>query len=331
MNIGKSVVIKGELNGSEDLTIEGQVEGKIELKDHVLTIGPNGKIKAQVFAKALIVLGEVNGNVTATEKVEIRDGGSVDGDIISPRVAIAEGAHFRGSVDMQRKAGAARARATQQQRPARPGRRAAAAAQPPQVASRLATLTRVQERWLSPISSRGGAKTTTAPMTRRRRIDSPVQPTRALARFLAGLGSRQRPVLLDLGPVVGSNVTFFGEEVGCKILVEDLSKDIDRHVHQSKLEDLPAFFDKRFPQEAETIDGILCWDIFDYLERAPAERLARQLTRVLRPDGRAARVLQHGRSALRHPRRPIPATSSSTARTCSAGRTRRRAPSSGRC
>ena len=102
VNIGKSVVIKGELNGSEDLTVEGQVEGKIELKDHVLTIGPNGKIKAQVFAKAVIVLGEVNGNVTATEKVDIRDGGSVDGDIVSPRVAIAEGAHFRGSVDMQR-------------------------------------------------------------------------------------------------------------------------------------------------------------------------------------------------------------------------------------
>jgi cytoskeletal protein CcmA (bactofilin family) len=105
VNIGKSVVIKGELNGSEDLTVEGHVEGKIELKDHVLTIGPNGKIKASVFAKAVIVLGEVNGNVTATEKVDIRDGGSVDGDIISPRVAIAEGAHFRGSVDMQRKGG----------------------------------------------------------------------------------------------------------------------------------------------------------------------------------------------------------------------------------
>ena len=103
VNIGKSVVIKGELNGSEDLTVEGHVEGRIELKDHVLTIGPNGKIKAQVFAKAVIVLGEVNGNVTATEKVDIRDGGSVDGDIIAPRVAIAEGAHFRGSVDMQRK------------------------------------------------------------------------------------------------------------------------------------------------------------------------------------------------------------------------------------
>ena len=103
VNIGKSVVIKGELNGSEDLTIEGHVEGKIELKDHVLTIGPNGRIKAQVLAKSVIVLGEVNGNVTATEKVDIRDGGSVDGDIISPRVAIAEGAHFRGTVDMQRK------------------------------------------------------------------------------------------------------------------------------------------------------------------------------------------------------------------------------------
>jgi cytoskeletal protein CcmA (bactofilin family) len=119
VNIGKSVVIKGELNGSEDLTIEGHVEGKIELKDHVLTIGPNGKIKAQVYAKSVIVLGEVNGNVTATEKVDIRDGGSVDGDIVSPRVAIAEGAHFRGTVDMQRKGGQPAAKAAPvQEKPA---------------------------------------------------------------------------------------------------------------------------------------------------------------------------------------------------------------------
>src|ERR1043166_9588456 len=103
VNIGKSVVIKGELNGSEDLTIEGHVEGTIQLRDHVLTIGPNGRIKAQIFAKAVIVLGEVTGNVSASDKVDIRDNGSVDGDIIAPRVAIAEGAHFRGSVDMQRK------------------------------------------------------------------------------------------------------------------------------------------------------------------------------------------------------------------------------------
>jgi cytoskeletal protein CcmA (bactofilin family) len=102
VNIGKSVVIKGELTGSEDLTIEGHVEGKIELRQNVLTIGPNGKIKAQVFAKSVIILGEVTGNVTATEKVDLRDNGSVDGDIAAPRVAIAEGAHFRGSIDMQR-------------------------------------------------------------------------------------------------------------------------------------------------------------------------------------------------------------------------------------
>jgi len=110
VNIGKSVVIKGELNGSEDLTIEGHVEGTIQLREHVLTIGPNGRIKAQVFAKAVIVLGEVTGNITASDKVDIRDNGSVDGDIVAPRVAIAEGAHFRGSVDMQRKAGAAQAK-----------------------------------------------------------------------------------------------------------------------------------------------------------------------------------------------------------------------------
>ena len=105
VNIGKSVVIKGELSGSEDLTIEGQVDGKIELRQNVLTIGPNGKIKAQVFAKSVVILGEVTGNVTASEKVDIRDNGSVDGDIAAPRVAIAEGAHFRGSIDMQRAGG----------------------------------------------------------------------------------------------------------------------------------------------------------------------------------------------------------------------------------
>ena len=118
VNIGKSVVIKGELNGSEDLTIEGQVEGKIELRDHVLTIGPNGKIKAQLYAKAIVVLGEVIGNVVATEKVDIRENGSVEGDITAPRVAIAEGAHFRGSVDMQNKG--AKPAAAQGPRPAAP-------------------------------------------------------------------------------------------------------------------------------------------------------------------------------------------------------------------
>ncbi len=102
VNIGKSVVIKGELSGSEDLTIEGQVEGTIELRQNELTIGPNGRIKAQVAAKAIVIEGQVTGDITASERIEIRDHGSVDGDLVGPRVAIADGAHFRGSVDMPR-------------------------------------------------------------------------------------------------------------------------------------------------------------------------------------------------------------------------------------
>ncbi len=101
--IGKSVVINGELDGSEDLTIEGRVEGKVELRDHTLTIGQNGRVKAQVFAKSVVVVGELVGNINASDAVEIRESGSVDGDIVSPRVAIADGAHFRGSIDMQKK------------------------------------------------------------------------------------------------------------------------------------------------------------------------------------------------------------------------------------
>jgi cytoskeletal protein CcmA (bactofilin family) len=106
VNIGKSVIIKGELSGSEDLTIEGQVEGKIELRQNVLTIGPNAKIKAQVLARAVVVEGTVQGNIATSEKIEIRDKGSVEGDLSSPRVAIADGAHFRGSIDMQQAKGA---------------------------------------------------------------------------------------------------------------------------------------------------------------------------------------------------------------------------------
>ena len=101
MNIGKSVVIKGELSGSEDLTIEGQVEGKIELRSNLLTIGPNAKIKAQVFAKTVVVEGHVQGNITAGERIDIKDKGVVEGNLAAPRVSIADGAQFRGSVDMQ--------------------------------------------------------------------------------------------------------------------------------------------------------------------------------------------------------------------------------------
>ena len=115
--------------------------------------------------------------------------------------------------------------------------------------------------------------------------DGPVHPTKALAKFLNSLSSRPQPVLLDLGPVVGQNVTFFGEQLGCKILVENVFKDIDRHVKEGKLEELPSFLEKRFPQEPGSIDGILLWDALDYLDRPSGQALARQLVRLLRPEG----------------------------------------------
>jgi cytoskeletal protein CcmA (bactofilin family) len=103
LGMGKSIVINGELSASEDLTVEGCVEGKIQLSDHVLTVGSNARIKAQVTAKVIVVLGQVTGNLIATEKVDIKESGSVEGDIVAPRVAIADGSHFRGSIDMQKR------------------------------------------------------------------------------------------------------------------------------------------------------------------------------------------------------------------------------------
>jgi len=119
-------------------------------------------------------------------------------------------------------------------------------------------------------------------------LPSPEEPlfaTKALKKFLHALTSRQSPTLLDLGPVVGSNVSFFGEQLGCKIFVEDIFADLDRHVRGGKLEDMADFLAKRFPQPDGAFDGVLCWDVMDYLDRRAAEQLASQLTRVLRPEG----------------------------------------------
>ena len=95
--------------------------------------------------------------------------------------------------------------------------------------------------------------------------DSPVYATKALAKFLTGLNGRSQPLILDLGPVVGANVNFFGQELGCKILVGNLTEDIDRYHKEGKTQQLPAFFDKRFDQGENTIDGILAWDSFFHL------------------------------------------------------------------
>jgi cytoskeletal protein CcmA (bactofilin family) len=100
-NVGSSVFVKGELTGSEDVTVDGRVEGRIDLPDHALTIGPNGRIKADIVAKVLTVFGLVVGGIRARDKVDIRRGGSLEGDLACARLAIQDGAHFCGKVDMQ--------------------------------------------------------------------------------------------------------------------------------------------------------------------------------------------------------------------------------------
>ena len=104
MDLGKSVVIKGELSGSEDLTLCGQMEGSIKLPAHTLTIGSHANIRADISAKAVVITGAVTGNVAAADKVEIQATGSVTGDIASPRLVIAEGGRINGQVTMSHRA-----------------------------------------------------------------------------------------------------------------------------------------------------------------------------------------------------------------------------------
>lgn len=102
--IGKSVVIKGELSCSEDLYIDGQVEGTIEPKGNRLTIGPNGRVKANVIASAVVVQGKLEGNIQASDRVDLKGSAIVVGDILTRRISIEEGAQFKGSVDIQKDA-----------------------------------------------------------------------------------------------------------------------------------------------------------------------------------------------------------------------------------
>jgi len=98
--IGKSLHLKGDISGSEDLYIDGEVEGTVELKENNLTVGPNGNLQADVSARSITVLGRVQGNVRAGERIEIRKSGSIEGDLTTARIIIEDGAVFRGSIDI---------------------------------------------------------------------------------------------------------------------------------------------------------------------------------------------------------------------------------------
>ena len=112
-----------------------------------------------------------------------------------------------------------------------------------------------------------------------------VVASKALGKFIGALSHHESPVLVDFGPVLGTNVAFFGEHLGCKLFIEDLAAEIDRHTKEGTREAMAASLVKRFAQADASVDGVLCWDIFDFLDQPTARALAQQVVRVLRPGG----------------------------------------------
>jgi len=100
--LGKSVIVKGQIFSREDLTIDGEVEGTVELQEHRLTVGPNGKVLASIKAREIVVLGTIHGNVETTDKIDIRKDAKLVGDIKTARVVIEDGAYFKGNIDIVR-------------------------------------------------------------------------------------------------------------------------------------------------------------------------------------------------------------------------------------
>ena len=116
--IGKSVMIKGQIFSREDLTIDGEIDGSVELHEHRLTVGPNGKLQAGVKAREVVVLGTIHGNVEASDKIDIRKDAKLVGDIKTARIVIEDGAYFKGSIDIARPEVAKPAAAPAQPKPA---------------------------------------------------------------------------------------------------------------------------------------------------------------------------------------------------------------------
>ena len=112
-----------------------------------------------------------------------------------------------------------------------------------------------------------------------------VVASKALPKFIGALSHTESPVLVDFGPVIGTNVAFFGEQLGCKLFIEDLATEIDRQTREGTRDALPDALSKRFSMAEGSVDGVLCWDVFDFLELPAAKSLAQQVVRVLRPGG----------------------------------------------
>jgi cytoskeletal protein CcmA (bactofilin family) len=120
-NIGKAITIRGDLTGNEDMVIEGQVEGKVDLPNNQLTVGANGKVKAEIHAKGIVIVGEVIGNVVGLERIEIQATGRVEGDVTAPKLVVAEGAQLNGAIQMTQKANRAGAEGSEASAPTASG------------------------------------------------------------------------------------------------------------------------------------------------------------------------------------------------------------------
>jgi cytoskeletal protein CcmA (bactofilin family) len=115
--IGKGLFIKGEISGSESLFIDGKVEGSVMLPGNRVTIGRNGQVSASITAREIVVLGKVRGNMSATDRVDIRAEGSLSGDVAAARISIEDGAFFKGGIDIRKPEGKAGAPATEAPKP----------------------------------------------------------------------------------------------------------------------------------------------------------------------------------------------------------------------
>jgi len=118
-----------------------------------------------------------------------------------------------------------------------------------------------------------------------RSADDPVMASKAFPKFVSLLAPRTSPLLLDFGPVVGSNVEFYGERLGCKLFIEDLIGEVDRHARAGTTGQMAESLKTRFRHADSTVDGILCWDLFDFLDKAAVQALAQQIVRMLKPGG----------------------------------------------
>jgi hypothetical protein len=143
----------------------------------------------------------------------------------------------------------------------------------------------VREAPLAGLFKWGGRKAEQGTPAPAASASEPVISSKVLPKFLSALSSVPSPVLLNLGPVIGQNISFFGEQLSCKIFVEDLYADIESFAQRGTTEGLTAALESRLAHGPASVDAILCWDVFDYLDKKAGQQLAARIVEMVRPGG----------------------------------------------